>query len=109
MKLGVIPWNGGGGVREDELRRALEEEGFDVFRWRDEAGADYQPHSHDHDESLWVLDGEIVFGTSGRELRLKAGDRLLLPRGTVHTARAGAAGATYLIGELRRPPAARSH
>ena len=102
MKLEVIAWNGGGSVREDDLRRRLEEEGFDVFHWRDEAGADYQPHSHDHDESLWVVDGEIVFGAGGREFRLKGGDRLLLPRGIVHTARAGAVGATYLIGELHR-------
>jgi len=108
MKLGVIPWNGGGNVGEDDLRQKLEDEGFDVFRWRDEAGADYQPHSHDHDESLWVLDGEIVFGASGREYRLKRGDRLMLPKGTVHTARAGRVGATYLIGEMRRPRVTRS-
>lgn len=108
MKLELIPWNGGGKVQEDDLRQSLEDEGFDVFRWRDEAGADYQPHSHDHDESLWVLHGEIVFGAGGRELRLRPGDRLLLPKGTVHTARAGAAGATYLIGELRRATTART-
>lgn len=103
MKLGVIPWNGGGRVQEDDLRRQMESEGFDVFRWRDEAGAAYQPHSHDHDESLWVVDGALVFGSGGREFRLKPGDRLLLPKGTVHTARAGGTGVTYLIGELRRP------
>lgn len=102
MKLEVIPWNGGGSVLEEQMRQALEDEGFDVFRWRDEAGADYQPHSHDHDESLWVVDGEIVFGAGGREYRLKPGDRLMLPRGTVHTARAGGIGVTYLIGELHR-------
>ena len=42
-----------------------------------------------------------MFGTDGRALRLEAGDRLMLPAGTVHTAHAGAAGATYLIGERR--------
>ena len=103
MKLEVIPWNDGGSVLEDQLRQTLEDEGFDVFRWRDEAGADYQPHSHDHDESLWVVDGEIIFGAGGREYRLKPGDRMMLPKGTVHTARAGGPGVTYLIGELRRP------
>lgn len=105
MKLEVIPWNGGGRVLEDDLRQQLEGEGYDVFRWRDEAGADYHPHSHDHDESLWVLDGEIVFGSGGRELRLKPGDRLMLPKGTIHTARPGGIGATYLIGELHRTAA----
>jgi quercetin dioxygenase-like cupin family protein len=86
-------------VEESALRRQLEREGFSVWSWTDPPGADYQPHSHDHDESLWVVAGEIVFGANGKEFRLEAGDRLMLPKGTVHTARAGSAGATYLIGE----------
>jgi quercetin dioxygenase-like cupin family protein len=99
MRLEAIPWNGNGPVEEDTLRQHLENEGFAVFRWRDEAGTSYEPHSHEHDESLWVVDGELVFGAAGRDFRLHPGDRLMLPRGTVHTARTGALGATYLIGE----------
>ena len=38
MRLEAIPWNGNGPVEEETLRRYLEEEGFNVFRWRDEAG-----------------------------------------------------------------------
>lgn len=101
MQLERIAWPGAGAPDEAALTRQLEADGFDVMRWTDAAGADYQPHSHDHDESLWVLDGEISFGAGGRTLRLAAGDRLMLPRGTVHTAHAGAAGATYLIGQKR--------
>ena len=101
MKLERIPWPGADAPREDDLKRRLEGEGFDAFVWRDEAGADYQPHTHDHDESLWVIDGEITFGAGGGELRLGRGDRLMLPAGTVHTARAGLAGARYLIGQRR--------
>lgn len=81
------------------LQRQLEAEGFSVWAWTDPPGSNYQPHSHDHDESLWVVRGEIIFGAAGREFRLGPGDRLMLPKGTVHTARAGADGATYLIGE----------
>jgi quercetin dioxygenase-like cupin family protein len=99
MRLEVIPWNAGPPPIEDALRERLMEEGFDVFRWRDEVGTDYQPHSHDHDESLWVVEGEMTFGAGGREFHLHAGDRLMLPKGTIHTARAGARGVTYLIGE----------
>jgi quercetin dioxygenase-like cupin family protein len=99
MRLERIPWDGSGVPSEAALRRRLEAEGFGVFCWRDEAGATYTAHAHDHDESLWVVDGEITFGAAGGELRLGPGDRLMLPRGTVHTARAGPHGATYLIGE----------
>jgi quercetin dioxygenase-like cupin family protein len=99
MQLQVIRWDGTEPPTERELRERLAAEGFEAFLWRDEPGADYQPHAHDHDESLWVVDGEIAFGVGGEEHRLRTGDRLNLPKGTVHTAHAGAAGATYLIGE----------
>ncbi|MEO8602440.1 MAG: cupin domain-containing protein [bacterium] len=98
MQLERIEWPGGQ-VEEGELRRRLEAEGFSVWQWSDAPGADYTPHHHDHDESLWVVAGEITFGAEGRELLLHAGDRLMLPAGTVHTARAGIEGATYLVGE----------
>ena len=99
MHLDVIRWDSPGAPDEETLRRQLLDEGFEVFRWRDEAGADYAPHAHAHDESLWVVEGALHFGAGGHDLVLQPGDRLMLPRGTIHTARAGAAGATYLIGE----------
>ena len=101
MRLERIAWTETVAPDESGLPATLERDGFDVLRWHDPPGASYAAHSHDHDESLWVVDGEITFGAAGTELRLGAGDRLMLPAGTVHTARAGAAGATYLIGQRR--------
>jgi quercetin dioxygenase-like cupin family protein len=98
MKLERIAWPGGP-VEGSALKAQLESEGFSVWQWSDAPGADYTPHQHDHDESLWVVAGEITFGALGQQLVLRAGDRLMLPAGTVHTARAGVGGATYLIGE----------
>jgi quercetin dioxygenase-like cupin family protein len=99
MKLKVIPWREATAPVEETLRERLEAEAFSVFRWRDAPGATYTPHSHGHDESLWVIEGEISFGIGGQTYRLGVGDRLMLPRGTEHTATAGPAGATYLIAE----------
>ncbi len=99
MKLEVIRWNESAKPRDGTLKRRLEDEGFEVFRWRDDAGADYQPHAHDHDESLWVIRGEITFGIAANRYTLKPGDRLMLPKGTVHTALTGAEGCLYLIGQ----------
>jgi quercetin dioxygenase-like cupin family protein len=99
MRLERIPWTDAGPPTEDVLRERLAADGFAPFAWRDPAGADYSPHQHDHDESLWVIEGEITFGVGGKDYRLGPGDRLMLPAGTVHTARAGPAGAHYLIGE----------
>ncbi len=99
MRLELIPWPGPDVPTEAALRHRLEADGFSVWRWSDGAGADYAPHSHDHDESLWVVAGEITFGVDGAAYRMRTGDRLMLPRDTVHTAVAGPDGATYLIGE----------
>jgi quercetin dioxygenase-like cupin family protein len=98
MKLERIPWPDA--PREQVLKECLEADGFESFVWRDEPEADYKPHAHDHDESLWVVEGEIIFGAGGAEYRLGPGDRLMLPKGTVHTARSRG-GATYLIGQRR--------
>ncbi|MGH7899325.1 MAG: cupin domain-containing protein [Candidatus Binatia bacterium] len=99
MELEVIPWTEAKKPREGELKRRLAQDGFEVFRWRDDAGADYQPHAHDHDESLWVIQGAITFGIAGKTYSLGPGDRLMLPHGTVHTAHTGAAPCLYLIGQ----------
>ena len=99
MELELIPWTGEIAPNERLLKQRLADEGFAVLSWRDAPEADYQAHSHDCDESLWVIDGEIVFGVDGREYRLGPGDRLMLPQGTTHTACAGEHGAAYLIGQ----------
>jgi quercetin dioxygenase-like cupin family protein len=98
VRLEVLRWNEPSKPREGTLRKRLETEGFDVFRWRDDAGADYQPHAHDHDESLWVIRGEITFAVGADRYILRAGDRLMLPKGTVHTAFTGAEGCLYFVG-----------
>lgn len=102
MRLERIAWTEAGGPTEADLRRRLEADGFEAFAWSDGPGAVYSAHAHDHDESLWVVAGEITFGIDGCDYRLGRGDRLMLPRNTVHTARTGADGARYLIGQRRR-------
>lgn len=99
MKLERIPWSGAAEPTESELRATLERDGFSVWQWTDPPGSTYTPHHHDHDESIVCVAGEITFGADGQQLTLSPGDRLMLPKGTTHTAEAGASGATYLIGE----------
>lgn len=99
MKLARLPATGTTMPTEAAARAHLEEEGFGCFVWTDPPGARYAPHHHDHDECIWVVAGRMTFTAGGETLTLDAGDRLLLPRSTVHTALAGPAGATYVIGE----------
>jgi quercetin dioxygenase-like cupin family protein len=101
MELRRIGWDRDEPPGEGTLRRLLEEEGFEVTAWRDPSDRTYALHRHDRDESLWVIRGSIVLHVGDEDYALGPGDRLLLPRGTQHTARAGPDGATYLIGQRR--------
>jgi len=102
VKLERIPWRRGGEQpRPEELRAALEGEGFAVFAWTDGPCARYEPHQHEEDESLWMLAGAMSFEVEGARYDLAAGDRLMLPACTVHSAVAGASGASYLVGQRR--------
>lgn len=99
MRLQHIPWNGTKAPTLEDARRVLLDEGFEVVTWSDAPGREYAPHSHERDESLWMLAGAMTFTIDGAAYRLEAGDRLTLPRGVVHAAHAHENGARYLIGE----------
>jgi quercetin dioxygenase-like cupin family protein len=101
MRLERIVWPEPEPPAEATLHARLARDGFDAFAWTDPPRATYTAHHHDHDECLWVVTGEITFGTAEGAFGLRAGDRLMLPAGTVHTAEAGPDGATYLIGQRR--------
>jgi quercetin dioxygenase-like cupin family protein len=101
MKLERIPWQEVGAPAESVLRQRLEDEGYDVTMWRDRCNWSYEPHTHEHDESLWVVHGRLVLRVGGEDFDLGPGDRLMLPKEMVHTANAGPDGALYLIGSRR--------
>lgn len=100
MDFGVVLWKEDKKPQAEELKHWLETEGFSVKVWEDPPGTTYQPHSHGHDESIWVLTGEIKFIVADQSYPLKPGDRLFLPRNTLHAAKVPAGGAVhYLIGQ----------
>ena len=98
MRLALVAWPGSAPPTDAALRADLAAAGLDVFSWSDGPGATYTPHSHDHDETIVLVAGGMTFTIAGRDYTLGSpGDRLLLPAGTVHAARAGDVGAAYLI------------
>jgi quercetin dioxygenase-like cupin family protein len=87
---------------EATLRAELEAEGYSVYAWTDGPGARYPAHTHDDDQSHWVLRGAIALTIVGEEYVLQAGDRDWLPAGTIHSARVvGGEPVTYLVGSRR--------
>ena len=69
-----------------KLRLILENEGYIVTENSDPPGAVYESHTHDEDQTHWILSGDAEFNTAGETCRLRAGDRDFLPANTEHSA-----------------------
>ncbi|MBK9155033.1 MAG: cupin domain-containing protein [Chloracidobacterium sp.] len=84
----------------DELSRILRSEGYHVFQWSDGAGAVYSDHTHDEDQSHWIISGRLELKCRGfGTITLEAGDRDFMPAGLMHSARVlGTEPVVYLIG-----------
>jgi quercetin dioxygenase-like cupin family protein len=84
----------------DELMTKLRAEATDCYSWSNGPGDRYAAHSHGYEKVLYCVDGSITFvlEQEGRRLELKAGERMVLPRGTVHSAVVGSTGCTCIEG-----------
>lgn len=58
--------------------------GYEVFFQDGVKGTGPPPHSHDWDESFFVLKGNIAFGFEGREMRAVPGTLVHIPAGKEH-------------------------
>jgi quercetin dioxygenase-like cupin family protein len=84
----------------DDLMTRLQGEASACYSWSNGPGDRYAPHSHAYEKVLYCVEGSIVFvldREAGR-LELKAGDRMVLPAGTVHSAEVGPGGCTCIEG-----------
>lgn len=45
---------------------------------------DYIPHTHDKDEFVYIMEGELVFEIDGEETLVQQGEAILVPAGTRH-------------------------
>jgi quercetin dioxygenase-like cupin family protein len=78
----------------------LRREAQDCYAWSNGPRDVYAAHSHDDEKVLYCVEGSISFRLEdeGRRLELAAGDRMVLPAGTRHSAVVGAAGCTCIEG-----------
>lgn len=49
-----------------------------------EEGAGPPPHTHDWDESFYVIQGEVIFTVAGQTATCRAGTLIHIPAGTLH-------------------------
>ena len=86
----------------DDLMAQLRAEATGCYSWSNEPGDRYAAHSHSYEKVLYCVDGSIMFNLEAqgdKRIELKAGDRMVLPVGTVHSAVVGPAGCTCIEGK----------
>ncbi len=72
---------------ESKIYETLKKEGFfNIFTWTDSKNTKYPLHTHPHYEVRWIVEGELVIVEDGKEIVLKAGDRLETAPNTPHAA-----------------------
>ncbi len=85
---------------EKEYRKQLEAEGFShTFVWQDGPNAFYPDHTHAGLTAHIILNGEMALTMNGKSQTYRAGQRCDVPAGAVHSAKMGAIGCRYLVGE----------
>lgn len=98
MDVSVTPWSDEQQPTESTIKGLLKSEGLDSYRWSNGPGDTYSPHSHPYNKVIYVVQGSITFGLPdrGREVHLRAGDRMDLPSGVRHDAVVGPQGVVCL-------------
>jgi quercetin dioxygenase-like cupin family protein len=76
----------------------LRQEADGCHSWSNGPGDRYEEHTHAYEKILYCVDGSITFTLRDGDVRLSAGDRLVLPPGTVHGAIVGPHGCTCIEG-----------
>lgn len=84
------------GVRITVLAANTATQSYEITTQEGDEGSGPPPHSHDWDESFYVLRGEVEIVCDGKTAVLGAGSLVHVPRGTVHGYRFGAGGGAML-------------
>ena len=84
-----------------DLMERLRSEAHDCYSWSNGPGDRYGAHSHSYEKVLYCVSGSITFTLEGEgeQLVLSAGDRMVLPARTIHSAVVGPAGCSCIEGK----------
>ena len=98
MKLSIRRWNKAKPSSENELRRIYRQEGLNPYTWSNEPGDTYAEHTHKYHKVLYVVQGSItwILPETNQKIEIFPGDRIDLPRGTLHAAQVGPQGVICL-------------
>ena len=96
----VTSWPDEKNPTRDELWCLMTDEGLSPYAWSNGPLDVYSAHTHGYDKVIYVVSGSITFGLPEleRNVTLFPGDRLDLPKGTLHDALVGQDGVICLEG-----------
>ena len=88
MALHVEHWQteADGELTEAAMRSKLHSQGYHVTRYTYPPGTYFPDHAHEVDKIDAVLSGRFRMVMNGKSIILEAGDTLIVPKGTVHSA-----------------------
>ena len=87
-------------MNEAQFRRQLREQGYGEAQSLDfEPNSGNDMHAHDFSAFAFVLSGEFTLVTEDGSVTHRQGEACKLAAGTLHSEKAGASGATILIGK----------
>jgi quercetin dioxygenase-like cupin family protein len=73
-----------------------ETQGYEIFLQEGLPGSGPRSHSHDWDETFFVIDGDLTFSINGEQMTATAGTLVHLPAGTLHEFKIGESGAKMI-------------
>jgi quercetin dioxygenase-like cupin family protein len=94
MELSITPWQNVQPATELAIQEKIRAENLRGYTWSNGPHDEYSAHTHSFDKVLYVLSGSItwILPQTNEQIETRAGDRIDLPRGTVHAAKVGAHG-----------------
>ena len=92
----LTPWPNPESPTRERIEALFRELDLSPGWWSNGPGDTYAPHSHGYHKVLFCARGTIEFAVqpAGDRIELKAGDRLDIPPGVVHSAVVGPHGVT---------------
>ena len=95
------------GERITVLASNASTQGYEIFLQQGEEGTGPPPHSHDWDESFYVIKGNVEISYGDQTVSAKPGTLVHLPAGTIHGFRFGAGGGEMISVTSQNGQAAR--
>ena len=85
-----------------EITTRLQRLGYaDIHEYDDLAHEEFPDHAHDGDQLLVVVRGDMEVTMDGQVSKLMPNDEMYFPAKKVHSAKVGADGCLYLVGEKK--------